>query len=73
MHTCNPSKCACECDKDWAIDEERLVKITCMKSPADNSVIKCNKVIDTPDTASINSIDKKQYIKGIIIFFTLFY
>ena len=21
VHTWNPSKCACECDKDWAIDE----------------------------------------------------
>ena len=42
-----------------------------MEGLTNDSVITVDEIIDTPETLSIDSINKKQNIKWIIIFFTI--
>ena len=49
----NPSSCACDCDKDFKIDEY-LKDGECIKSLADDLVVTCDEIADTPNSVVFN-------------------
>ena len=59
-HVWNPSACTFECDKNCKIGEY-LKSSECMKSAVDNLLVTCDKIVDTTETAPINTNDEKNY------------
>ena len=49
----NSNRCACECHKDWNMDEY-LKYSTCMKILVDDLVVTFDEMEDIPESASIN-------------------
>ena len=72
----NHSTCDCECDRHSAIDEY-LKNCTDEKSIIDGLVTICDEILDTSETMSINSNDKKgtykmdYYIVHTFLFVTI--
>ena len=57
----NTSTCACECNKDWDISEY-LKDCECIESLVDDLVVPYNEIVDTPERALIESVNKKATI-----------
>lgn len=56
----NPTICAYKRDKDCEIGE-CLKDCTCAKNLVNDLVVTCDKIEDTPETTSIESVDKKSH------------
>ena len=71
----NPSTCNCQCDKTRGIGVYLDInKCTCKEVIFDKLVLTCeDEIVDTSGTASIKFLDKMQYMKKLIVFFTIFY
>lgn len=56
----NPSTCACECDKDCEIGEH-LKECECTMSLVDDVLAICDEIVNTPESAVINSSNGINY------------